>query len=66
MLSTTAPRTTRIQLLRQLESPSIAEQRELSRLEELPWPSGRALVTYEHPRGRRLVPLKGYSPAGKL
>jgi hypothetical protein len=66
MHSDTAPRTIRMQTLRRLEHPSIAEQRELSRLEELPWPSGRALVSYEPRRERRLVPLKGYSPAGNL
>jgi hypothetical protein len=34
-------------------------QRELSRLEELPWPSGRALVSYhdDRPLERRLLPL---------
>jgi hypothetical protein len=66
MRSTTAPRTIRMHVLRRLEHPSIDEQRELSRLEELPWPSGRALVSYDRPREpRRLVPLSGYSPAGK-
>jgi hypothetical protein len=66
MQTTTAPRTTRIRLLRGLDHPSIAEQRELARLEELPWPSGRSLVSYEPQRERRLVPLRGYSPAGNL
>ncbi len=54
-------------LLRALEHPSVDDQRELARLEELPWPSGRALVSYERPgQPRRRVPLGGYSPAGNL
>lgn len=34
-------------------------QRELSRLEEMPWPSGRTLATYHdgRPIERRLLPL---------
>jgi hypothetical protein len=67
MHSQTAPRTTRMHLLRALEHPSDEEQRELARLEELPWPSGRALVSYERPgQPRRRVRLGGYSPAGNL
>ena len=67
MQTETAPRTTRMHRLRALEHPTVDEQRELSRLEELPWPSGRTLVSFDRPRQpRRLVPLGGYSPAGNL
>jgi hypothetical protein len=42
---------------RELASLSIELQRELARLEQMPWPSGRALVTRndERPLERRLV-----------
>jgi hypothetical protein len=42
---------------RELASLSLELQRELSRLEQMPWPSGRVLVTRgdERPLERRLV-----------
>jgi hypothetical protein len=43
----------------ELASLSLELQRELARLEQMPWPSGRAFVsrTDERPLERRLVPM---------
>ncbi len=43
----------------ELESVSVELQRELARLEQMPWPSGRALVSRGdgRPLERRLLPL---------
>jgi hypothetical protein len=43
----------------ELESVSLELQRELARLEQMPWPSGRALVSRRdgRPLERRLLPL---------
>jgi hypothetical protein len=43
----------------ELESVSLELQRELARLEQMPWPSGRALVSRGEgrPIERRLLPL---------
>jgi hypothetical protein len=43
----------------ELESVSIELQRELARLEQMPWPSGRVLVSRRdgRPLERRLLPL---------
>jgi hypothetical protein len=43
----------------ELAALSLELQRELARLEQMPWPSGRALVTRRdgRPLERRLVPL---------
>ena len=43
----------------ELESVSLELQRELARLEQMPWPSGRALVSRGdgRPLERRLLPL---------
>ncbi len=64
---------------RELTNLSIELQRQLSRLEQMPWPSGRALASTgdDRPLERRLVPLlraarssqtegESYSPAGNL
>jgi hypothetical protein len=61
---------------RELANLSIELDRQLSRLEQMPWPSGRTLAVRHDDRSaeRRLVPLlraarssqtEGYSPAGK-
>jgi hypothetical protein len=56
---------------RELTNLSIELQRQLARLEELPWPSNRSWVSNEsRPLEQRLVPALraarlGYSPSGK-
>ena len=55
----TSPRAARVRSLRRLDVLPSDLERELARLEQMPWPSGRSLALSRDPHllERRVVPL---------
>jgi hypothetical protein len=58
-MNASSPRSVRIRSLRRLDALPSDLERELARLEQMPWPSGRSLAYSRDPRllERRVVPL---------